>query len=99
MLELFHRSGYSGQEALTVGEIEHYLRDHPELIDSWLLESQDTRASAAWYFMKPREQSQTWIVGFCPGTESHEFSDKYRACAVYIDKFIENLGLHQGSIG
>jgi hypothetical protein len=91
MLELFRLSGFSGGEPIREAELAAYLRGHPELIDSWLLESVDTRYSPAWYFKPPEDGSKDWVVGYCPRTEIRKFADKYDACAFYVSRFVDRL--------
>ena len=105
MVAILEKSGYSKHSAeITEAALEQYLRQHPELVDTWLLHSMDNRASPAWYFKSASGDSnqqearqlledpgQVWIVGRQPGGQAREFRDGYRACAVYVKKRAERL--------
>jgi hypothetical protein len=91
MLDLFRASGYSRSEPIPEEKLEQYLQAHPGLVEDWLLESVDTRSSPAWYFMASKEHQNEWVVGLCPGTEIHSFTDSYAACAFYVTRYVDGL--------
>jgi len=89
MLELFNKSGYKTQETEISEElIEEFLLKKPDLLESWLMESENTRATPAWY-VSPKDNN--WIVGLYPGGKEKKFSDKTKAVACYIKKYMEAL--------
>jgi hypothetical protein len=83
VLDLVADSGYFEQpDALTVEGVSAYLRDHSELIHSWLLYSSDKRTGSGWYFDEPRPGE--YVVGYYPGGPRGEFHDATSACAEFI---------------
>lgn len=89
MLELFYRSGYRKQESRITEElIEKLLLKNPDLVESWLIESENTRTTPAWYVL-PKDNK--WVVGLYPGGKELIFGDKNKACACYIKKYMEAL--------
>ena len=63
VVDLIERSGFRGHQAeVTVRGIEAYLESHQELIDPWLLWSEDQRTSSGWYCYGVGDG--TWVVGY-----------------------------------
>src|SRR3954465_8781711 len=70
MMDLLKESGYlENRSHVTEVLLQLYLNDHPEVIEAWLIESQDQRTSEGWYLLDPTaaEAGRGWIVGFYPG--------------------------------
>ncbi len=104
MVAILEKSGYLRRpEEMTEAVLEGYLRGHPDLVDSWLLHSMDSRGSG-WYFKSAsgypqgeearrllQDPDHVWIVGRQPGRSAREIKDGFRACAVYVKKRAERL--------
>ncbi len=104
MVAILERSGYLRRpDEITEAVLEQYLREHPGLVDSWLLHSMDSHGSA-WYFKSTigypdgeetkqllNDPDHVWIVGCQPTGQAKEFKDGFRACAVYVKKRAERL--------
>jgi hypothetical protein len=90
MLALLRRSGYSEAVPISEERIEAYLRHHPELVESWLMESRNTRGTPAWYLLDSRDGGD-WTVGYYPGETKSQFRDKFKACAFYVQQFVREL--------
>ena len=70
MADLLAESGYTDcPDDITEGDLEKHIREHPDLIQLWLVESEDQRCTPAWYLKAPAEGSPArgWVVGFYPG--------------------------------
>ncbi|MEZ4920432.1 MAG: hypothetical protein R2792_15120 [Saprospiraceae bacterium] len=74
-------------------EIEHFLRESPNLIDRWLEWSGDKRTDSGWYF--DLDANHRYVVGFVSSQNTRIapmiFSDKYVACATYIYREIASI--------
>jgi|SRR4051812_36174007 hypothetical protein len=90
MPTLISRTGYSKSVAISEEALETYLRLHPELVISWLLESKNTRGTPAWYLLPPKSGSE-WIVSHYPSEVRHQFPDQFKACAFYVRHFVMQL--------
>ena len=89
MLELFNNSGYREQKnRITEKLIEGILLKKPAILESWIIESENTRATPAWYVSQKGDQ---WVVGLYPGGKELKFSDKTKAVACYIMKYMKAL--------
>lgn len=53
ILELLRQSGYSESSGISEQDIEAYLRRHPELIEPWILHSENQRSSTGWWITEP----------------------------------------------
>jgi len=87
---LLSRTGFSMGDPISEEAIEAYLRDHPELVNWWLLESRNTRGTPAWYIHPPQFGSE-WIVSHAPDETKYSFPDKFKACAFYVRVFVMQL--------
>lgn len=91
MGELLAKSGYSLAQEISDQALEEYFRIHPELVNSWLIESRNTRENPAWYIFPPKNGS-AWLVTHYPDTINHTFTDKFKACAFYVRVYVKQLG-------
>jgi len=98
MVELLSETGYSDvAETITETTIENYLRLHSELVDTWVMYSEDQRCTPAWYLSEPFDDSPNnkWTVGFVQESgifsSKQTFPNRYSACANFIKKYIELL--------
>ena len=79
---------------ISEAELEHCLRQHPHLVESWLMESADTGSSPAWYLQSSAGAAKDkgpWVVGRYPGDETHEFDNAFQACGCYIRHYVDSL--------
>ena len=104
LVAILEKSGYlRHRDEITEDVLERYLREHPDLVDSWLLHSMDSRGGS-WYFkaasgypsgeeVKPllEDPDHVWVVGREPGGRTKEFTDGFRACAFFIKRKAERL--------
>ena len=94
--DLVAASGYSThREAITEERIEAHLRSHPQLVDDWIVNSEDQRFSPAWWIASSVKSGSTqWTVGYYFGHKSdwnqeRAFEDQVRACAYFIKRKLE----------
>jgi hypothetical protein len=87
---LLSRTGYSKAEVISEESLEEYFKLHPELVNSWLLESKNTRGTPAWY-LQPTKSGSEWIVSHYPTEVKHTFPDRFKACAFYVRRFVMQL--------
>jgi hypothetical protein len=97
MGELLARSGYSLSDEISDESIEEYLKSHPELVNSWLIESRNTRENPAWYIFPPKDGSD-WVVTHYPDASKHTFTDKFKACAFYVRVYVKQLGSQRSAM-
>lgn len=91
---LLARSGYTLGDAISDQDLEDYLKQHPELINSWLIESKNTTENPAWYLLPPKDGSE-WTVTQYPQNSRNTFPDKFKACAFYIRVYVMQLASRQ----
>lgn len=98
MVKLLGETGYSEvSEIITENIIENCLRSYPELVDVWMMYSQDQRCTPAWYLSEPIDEpsNDKWTVGFVQKSgifsSKQIFPNRYSACANFIKKYIELL--------
>lgn len=83
MMQLVRESGLiESPEALTLGAVSDYLRQHEHLVEAWMMLSKDKRTSSGWYFVESSEVS--FEVGYSPDGPRHFFCDRVQACAEFI---------------
>lgn len=88
--QLLSESGYfDDPNALDVAPLAAHLADHPELVDDWLVYSEDKRTSQGWYFGK--QTSGAFEIWQLAGG-SKTFNDPYVACADFILREIRTWG-------
>ena|SRR6058998_3221846 len=98
MVALFQQSGY-GADGSSISEeaLESYLREHPDLVRTWVEYSEDQRCSPAWYLVAPGAglDGQTgWRVGYYAihhRLPERVFPDEFAACAFFIMREVEVL--------
>lgn len=89
MVTLLVETGYHSAATLPrAKDYETYLRDHPELTESWQEYSEDQRCSPAWFI---RSAGSRFEVGFYPAGESRFFIDRFAACGYFVQRFVEQL--------
>lgn len=97
MVTLLKESGYLRiAESITEHLLQEYFEQHPDLINAWLRNSEDTRSSPNWYFSKPTGPSKQWVVGFFPDGTTHRFHEEAEACAFYVKRYLEKLRAEKG---
>jgi hypothetical protein len=91
---LLRRSGYfSSGSIVSVEAIRGALASEPKCVEDWLTYSEDKRCKSGWYFIQTGKNKHT--VGFYPtdGKSPITYDDPLDACAVFIGKEIEDIGL------
>ena len=92
MVTLLKKSGYLRiAESITEQLLKEYFEQHPDLINAWLRNSEDTRSSPNWYLSKPTGPNKQWVVGCFPDGTAHQFSQGAQACAFYVKRYLETL--------
>jgi len=92
MITLLKESGYlRTAESITEQVLTEYFEQHPDLIDAWVRNSEDTRSSPNWYLREPTGPKEQWVVGFFPDGTAHRFPKKAQACAFYVKRYLETL--------
>jgi hypothetical protein len=95
VITLFEESGYlEDPNQITEEQILEYLRHNPDLIDTWVLHSENQRTSQGWYIKSPvgnDSPSDIWIVGWYPGGEINKFRDGASAVAFYVKREAEAI--------
>ncbi len=94
MGEMLARSGYAVGDEISDEALEGYLREHPELVNAWLIESKNTRESPAWYIFPPKNGPE-WVVSHYPDNSRQTFTDKFKACAFYVRVYVKQLASRQ----
>jgi hypothetical protein len=56
-VDLLRRSGYLESEPISEENIEAYLRLHPDLVGTWIHDSEDQRTSTGWWITEPLDRS------------------------------------------
>ena len=73
-------------------ELANALRETPEIVDGWLLWSEDKRWSPAWYFSAEKQNS--FHVGYYTSNSGQQletrYEDRYNACAAFIVHELED---------
>jgi hypothetical protein len=87
---LLSRTGYSLGQPISDEALEEYLRGNPILVNSWLIESKNTRENPAWY-LNPPKTGTGWVVSYYPDNIQEKFEDKFKACAFYIRVYVLQL--------
>lgn len=96
MGELLARSGFALGDEISDEDLERYLRDHPELVNAWIIESKNTRENPAWYIFPPKDGAD-WVVSHYPDNSRHTFPDKFKACAFYVRVYVKQLASRQSA--
>ena len=92
MVTLLKESGYlRNADSVTEQLLTEYFNQHPDLIDAWVSDSEDTRSSPNWYLRKPTDSNEQWVVGLFPDGTTHRFSHAAQACAFYVKRYLEML--------
>ena len=92
MIALLKESGYLRiAESISEQLLKEYFEQHPDLINAWLSNSEDTRSSPNWYLRKPTGPNEQWVVSFFPDGTTHRFVQGAQACAFYVKRYLETL--------
>lgn len=93
--QLLELSGYVGvTDRITEEDLEACLRKSPGLVESWIAQSEDNRGSPAWYIQEQDVSGNeigAWVVGRYPNGTRETFPDRFRACAFYVKRFVEQV--------
>ncbi len=93
-LQILQEQGFGrSEEVASIEDIENYLRNNTNLIESWLLYSMDKRTNKGWYFTK--EDKKTYIVGYLSRNDNKKKESKYsnaiQACAIFIHNELDKI--------
>ncbi len=91
-VDLLRESGYlESPDSVSVDAVAEALRESPELVDRWLIWSENKRTDSGWYF--ERTESGDYIIGYFPAGKvaSQTFRDPYSAAAQFIKLEIEDI--------
>ena len=92
-IAIMEQSGYSEfYSEVTVDDIADYLVQRPDLVEDWLVYTENIRHTPAWGLTKSHGDS--WIVGLSNRgrlIESHSYADKFAACAKMIKMTLEEI--------
>jgi hypothetical protein len=86
------RSGYhSVRREITVDRLSDCLATDPDLVDAWLMWSEDNRSTPAWYIESL--DTGAFEVGYYDHgrTSQLTFDDRIRACAEYVRHYLEQF--------
>jgi len=95
MIQLLEESGYfSNSAAVTVQRLRDHFRMHSENLQAWVLHSEDNRSSPSWYIVEPEAANSgaRWTVGYHPGDQRETYEHGDEACAVYVKRWLEQIG-------
>ena len=90
--DLVRRSGYlAARNEVTVERIAAYLASDPDLVDAWLMWSEDNRSTPAWY-IESLDAGAFEVGYFDHGRTSQvTIDDRNRACAEYVRHYLEQF--------
>jgi hypothetical protein len=98
MLDLLKESGFEVEHEIpSAKSIKHYLKSNPQLIQFWILETEDQRYSPAWFIDAPDDGSsdEGWAVGYIERggfvSQKVTFPDRFHACSFFVVKKVESL--------
>lgn len=90
-IALVRESGYVElYNKINEAEIEEILKLHPQVIDEWLLWSENKRSNPTWHFDK--FEDGTYAVAYSTEGKEAEINtkDEFKACAAFIKREIES---------
>ena len=93
MLDLTKSSGYlQDPDAVTEEALEEVFRAHPDLINNWLMLSDDQMSRHAWGLLPPYRSHDhaDWVVVTPNGWKEHRFPDGFKACAFFVKREVEH---------
>jgi hypothetical protein len=95
-IAVFDETGFvANKTSWSSADVEAYLRKHPELVDVWLLYSDDQRCSPAWYVVPPKGNmpADSWRVGHQPRLllGDRRFKDAAAAVTFFIEQQVRRL--------
>lgn len=82
--DLVRASGIE-RRSLSTASVLAVLKSNPDLVDEWLMWSEDQRCTPAYYFL---EADGKYVVGRLPEDDRVEFDNRLDACADYIVKAV-----------
>jgi hypothetical protein len=92
-IEIYRQTGYSEfHDEITIDDIETEIMRDPNLIQDWIMFSEDKRWTPAWAF---QGSGESWTVSFIEsnGKSSKKFNYKngFRACAEMVRNEMEQF--------
>jgi hypothetical protein len=95
MVGLLKESGYADNPSkITQEDLTEQFRKHPELIETWVIQSDDKRTSSGWFIKEPENsltRNKAWVVGFYPIGDTNEFLYAAEACGFYVKMEAEQI--------
>ena len=93
-VKIMEESGYPNLFSLiSIENLSQYLIQNPQLIEDWLIHSDDIRHTPAWSF--ERNKNGKWIVSYIGRNgemiEEYKYDDKFVACAKMIKMTFEEI--------
>ena len=92
MYDLLQQTGYPDiADQVSEQDLYSELITHPDLVNDWFQYSQDKRCDDGWYFKY--SDNNKYLVG-CLDKSSNietEYNDKFKACAAYIKKELDQI--------
>jgi hypothetical protein len=92
MRELLEEIGYlANPGGVTFDALEDTFAAHPELIDAWVRESEDSRSSSYPWIKQPDSENAYWTVGpsaLAPQELWETFHSGAEACAAYVTQYL-----------
>jgi hypothetical protein len=90
IVQLVAESGYhTDPDALSVAAVSAHLHENPDLIDAWLMYSEDKRTSSGWYVSQ--RSTGTFEIGYHPAGERISVSGRAPACAEFIVREVRSI--------
>ncbi len=80
-------------EQVSEKNIQEGLSHHPELVDEWILYSEDKRSGSGFYLTK--DATGFYTVGYLGGAGKNQktYSERIAACAAFIKQELEEIRL------
>lgn len=95
ILDLLKSSGYiHDHDAITELRLGVIFEAKPELINHWVILSDDRRTKHGYYLLPPGVSPNSgadWVVGYHPGGKEEHFPGGPSACARFVKFEAENL--------
>ena len=81
-------------DQISVNDISEELNNNPNVINDWLIWSENKRVDIGWFFQINKGQ---YLVGYLANgkaTKTETYLDKIYACATFIKHEVENVRIH-----
>lgn len=89
MIQLFEESGYiESRKEIDKEKILEYVKMDKNIVDAWILYSEDQRCTPSWYFTG---QKVAYLTREGKSENEMHFDDPAEGCAIYIKKMVEQF--------